>query len=49
MSEEQRNEETEVEGHLGGKTSDVQKFSANEEADDEVEGHLMKVSRPKHS
>jgi hypothetical protein len=50
MSEEQRTEETEVEAHLGGKVSRPAKISANDEsADDEVEGHVMKVSRPKHS
>jgi hypothetical protein len=50
MSDEQRNEETEVEAHTG-KVSDTHKFSANNEpdTDDEVEGHVMKVSRPKHS
>ena len=31
MSEEQHNEETEVEAHTGPKTSDVHKFSANNE------------------
>jgi hypothetical protein len=56
MSEEQFNEETEVEGHLGGKVSDTHKFSASDEprdeaaADDEVEGHLGgKTSHPKVS
>ena len=53
MSEEQRNEETEVEAHGGGpRFDDVQKFSANDEPRDEaddVEAHLGKVSRPKHS
>jgi hypothetical protein len=44
MSEEQRNEETEVEAH--GKHPG-QGLSANDEPDDEVEGHIMKVDRPK--
>jgi hypothetical protein len=56
MSEEQHNEETEVEAHGSGhKVDRPQKFSASDEprdeveTDDEVEGHVMKVSRPKHS
>ena len=55
MSEEQFNEETEVEAHGGGRVSDAHRFSATDEprdeaeTDDEVEGHLLKVSRPKHS
>jgi len=56
MSEEQHNEETEVEGHLGGKSSYPQKFAASDEprdeaeTEDEVEGHLGgKTSIPKPS
>ena len=45
MSEEQRNEETEVEAHNGPKP-----YSANDEprdeTDDEVEGHIM-LDRPR--
>ena len=68
MSEEQRNEETEVEAHgphpgQGLSANDEpretddeveahgkhpgQGLSANDEPDDEVEGHIMKVDRPK--
>ncbi len=56
MSEEQHNEETEVEGHLGGKVSHPARTSANDElrdeaeSGDEVEGHLGgKTSWPKNS
>ena len=56
MSEEQRNEETEVEAH-GQKTSHPQKFWASDEprdeaeTDDEVEAHggIGKTSHPKTS
>ena len=53
MSEEQFNEETEVEGHLGSKVSRPARISANDEprdeadSSDEVEAHLgSKVSHP---
>jgi hypothetical protein len=55
MSEEQRNEETEVEAHgVGPKTDHPQKFWANDEPseDDEVEAHggtIGKTSYPKNS
>jgi hypothetical protein len=51
MSDEQRNEETEVEGHYG--KSSHPKSLANEEprdeasSEDEVEGHYGKSSHPK--
>jgi hypothetical protein len=51
MSEEQHNEETEVEGHIGGKV-DIPKYAANDEPRDEaeVEGHIGgKVDIPKYT
>ena len=42
MSEEQRNEETEVEAH--GQRVSGQRVSLNEEPGDEVEGHVQKLS-----
>jgi hypothetical protein len=55
MSEEQRNEETEVEGHVHKvnapkySASDEPRDEAEAETDDEVEGHVHKVNAPKYS
>ena len=52
MSEEQRNEETEVEAHHRHRVSGTNYSASDEprdeaETDDEVEGHTFKVSNPK--
>jgi hypothetical protein len=51
MSDEQRNEETEVEGHYGGKSSHPKSLANDEPRDEaeaeEVEAHYGKSSHPK--
>jgi hypothetical protein len=47
MSDEQRNEETEVEGHANKlNTNDEPRDEA--ETEDEVEGHASRVNHPKY-
>ena len=53
MSDEQRNEENEVEGHAH--KANTPRLSANDEprdeaeTDNEVEGHVHKANHPKYS